>query len=133
MGPSFSSDTLYISSLCVQSHIEGKWLDSNHLVITTQFKHDSSSINTHALIHYSTTGYTFVDQEFAHNHEFPLYKLKKLCCLIWHRKHFKSNSCLMSSFCLKLTRESKSDSFKPTPTCKIANKGWIHLNMLTDP
>ena len=29
---------------------------------------------------YSTTGYLFVDEEFAYNHEFPLYKLKKPCC-----------------------------------------------------
>ena len=30
---------------------------------------------------YGTTGYTFVDKEFVYNHEFPLYKLKKPCCL----------------------------------------------------
>ena len=52
-------------------------LVGNHIIITTQFKNNSSSINTHTLIDCGATGYTFVDQEFAHDHDLPLYKLKK--------------------------------------------------------
>ena len=31
---------------------------------------------------YSTTSYTFINKEFAHDHIFPLYKLKKPYCLV---------------------------------------------------
>ena len=81
MGPSFCSDILLVSSLYVQSHIKEELFDGNHIIITTQVKNDSSSINTYALVDYGATGYAFIDEEFAHNHEFPLYKLKKPCCL----------------------------------------------------
>ena len=57
-------------------------LDSNYIVITTQFQNDSFNINTHALMNCSTTGYTFIDEELAHDHVFPLYKLKKPHCLV---------------------------------------------------
>ena len=81
VGPSFSSDMFYIASVCIQSHIEEELLDGNYIVITTQFKNDFSSINTYVLVDCGTTGYTIIDKEFAHNHEFPLYKLKKPYCL----------------------------------------------------
>ena len=73
---------LHVFTLYVQSNIEKELLDSNYIVITTQFQNDSSNINTHTLVDCSTNGYTFIDEEFAHDHVFPLYKLKKPHCLL---------------------------------------------------
>ena len=73
---------LHIFTLYIQSNIEKELLDSNYIIITAQFQNDSSNINTHALVDCSTTSYTFIDEEFARDHVFPLYKLKKPHCLI---------------------------------------------------
>ncbi len=80
MRPS-SYDTLRVSSLSVQSDIDEELLDGNHIVISTQIKDDSSNISTHALVDCGATGYAFVDEEFARDQNFPLFKLKKPRCL----------------------------------------------------
>ena len=58
----------------VQSGIEEELLDGNYIVISTQFK------KTHALVDCGATGYAFVDEEFARDQNFPLFKLKKPHC-----------------------------------------------------
>ena len=83
MGPDSLHDVLRVSSCSVQSHIDEELLDGNHIVISTQIKDDSSNTNitTHALVDCGATGYAFVDEEFASDQNFPLFKIKKPCCL----------------------------------------------------
>ena len=81
MGPLYSSNTLCVSSLCVQSDIEEELLDGNHIIITTEFEKDSSNTNTYALVDCGATGYAFDDKEFSRDHESSSYKLKKPRCL----------------------------------------------------
>ena len=74
-------DILRISSCSLQSDIKEEWLDENHIVISTQIQDKSSLISTHALVDCSATGFAFIDEEFVHDHNFPLFKLKKPRCL----------------------------------------------------
>jgi len=69
--------TLCISLLCVQSNVLGEdVLDGNHIVISVELKDGPSSLPTHALVDCGATGYAFVDEEFARDHNLPLHKLK---------------------------------------------------------
>ena len=69
--------TLSISSLCLQSEVLGEdGLDGNHIVISVELK-DGLSLPTHALVACGVTGYAFVDEEFAPDHNLPLFKLKQ--------------------------------------------------------
>ena len=56
-------------------------MDENHIVISTQIQDESSLISTHALVDCGATRFAFIDEEFARNHNFPLFKLKKPHCL----------------------------------------------------
>ena len=56
-------------------------LDENHIVISTQIQDKSSLISTHILVDCGATGFAFIEEEFAHDHTFPLFKLKKPHCL----------------------------------------------------
>ena len=81
MGPKALHDILRISSCSLQSDIKEKSLDENHIIISTQIQDESSLISTHALVDCRATGFAFIDKEFAYNHNFPLFKLKKPHCL----------------------------------------------------
>ena len=74
--------TLCISSLCLQSNIlEEDRIDENHIVISVELNDEVSLLPTHVLVDCGTTGYTFVDKEFARDHNLPLFKLKQPRCL----------------------------------------------------
>ena len=77
MGPKALHNMLRISSCSLQSDIKEESLDENHIVISTQIQDESSLISTHTLVDCGATGFAFIDEEFASNHNFPLFKLKK--------------------------------------------------------
>ena len=81
MGPKALHDILRISSCSLQSDIKEELLDENHIVISTQSQDESSLISTHTLVDCGATGFAFIDEEFVHDHNFPLFKLKKPRCL----------------------------------------------------
>jgi len=56
-------------------------LDGNHIVISIELKDSPSSLPTHALVDCGAIRYAFVDEEFACDHNLPLYKLKNPCSL----------------------------------------------------
>ena len=81
MGPKALHNILHISSCSLQSDIKEESLDGNHIIISTQIQDESSLISTHALVDCSATGFAFINEEFVRDHNFPLFKLKKPCCL----------------------------------------------------
>ena len=81
MGPKAFYDKLRISSCSLQSDIKKELLDKNHIVVSTQIQDEPSLISTHALVDCRVTGFAFIYEEFAHDHNFPLFKLKKPHCL----------------------------------------------------
>ena len=53
-------------------------MEGDHLVVACQLARDSSSVvSSHALIDNGTTGFAFMDEDFARCHQFPLIPLKK--------------------------------------------------------
>ena len=74
---------LHISSLSLQSQVlEEELLDGGHIVVSVKLDDKSNKIfSSYALIDCGATGYAFVDEEFAHDHNLPLYKLKTPCLL----------------------------------------------------
>ena len=58
--------------------LEEKLLDGGHIVVSVKLDNKSNKFfSSYALVDYSATGYAFVDEEFAYDHNLPLYKLKK--------------------------------------------------------
>jgi len=51
-------------------------MDGKHLVITCLLSDNHNRIKTHALIDCGATGYAFIDETFAHHHNFPLFPMK---------------------------------------------------------
>ena len=80
MGPKALYDMLHISSCSLQSDVKEESLDKNHIVISTQIQDEFSLISTYTLVNYGATGFAFIDEKFAHDHNFPLFKLKKPHC-----------------------------------------------------
>ena len=60
--------------------VEEDFMDEGHIFISIQLKDEPSKTHTHALVNCRATGYVFIDEEFAHNHKFPLFKWKNLIC-----------------------------------------------------
>jgi predicted aspartyl protease len=56
--------------------IEEGSMDANHLVMTCTLSLNTKEISTHALIDCGTTGYVFIDQDFAYRYKLPLRPLK---------------------------------------------------------
>jgi len=72
---------LCISSLSLQSNVlEEDRMDGNHIVISVELN-DGILLPTYALVDCGATGYAFVDEEFARDHNLPLFKLKQPCSL----------------------------------------------------
>jgi hypothetical protein len=61
--------------------IEEGSMDGNHLVVMCTLSLNTKDIPTHALIHCSMTGNTFIDQDFADRHKLPLHPLQTPCTL----------------------------------------------------
>lgn len=55
--------------------LEEECLDGSHIVISVKLNDFTSVIPTHALVDCGATGYAFVDEEFARNHNLPMFKL----------------------------------------------------------
>ena len=81
MGPKALHDILHISNCSLQSDVKEESLDENYIVISTEIQNESSLISTHTLVDCGATDFAFIDEGFAHGHDFPLFKLKKPCCL----------------------------------------------------
>jgi len=56
--------------------LEGS-MEGEHLVIACSLTVNIQEIPTPALIHWGATGIAFMDQDFAHHHQIPLYELKE--------------------------------------------------------
>ena len=57
--------------------LEEELLDGGHIVVSVKLDNKSNKFfSSYALVDYSTFGYAFVDEEFAHDRNLPLYKLK---------------------------------------------------------
>ena len=81
VGPKALHNILRISSCSLQSDVKKESLDENHIIISTPIQDESSLISTHAHVDCAVTGFAFIDEEFARDHNFPLFKLKKPRCL----------------------------------------------------
>ena len=58
--------------------MEERELEVDHLVVACQLARDSSSIvSSHTLIDNGATSFTFIEEDFACHHQFPLIPLKK--------------------------------------------------------
>ena len=75
-----TSMSLYISILSLQSHVlKEELLDGGHIVVSVKLDNKSNKyFSSYILVDCSATGYAFVDEEFACDHNLPLYKLKTL-------------------------------------------------------
>jgi hypothetical protein len=66
-----------ISSVAVKDIvIEEGSMDGKHLVVTCFLSHSDQEIQTYVLIDCGATGYAFVDEDFARDHQLPLCPLK---------------------------------------------------------
>ena len=50
----------------------------SHMVVSSLLSYHQAQIQILTLINSGASGYAFIDQNFAHQHPFPLYKLKHL-------------------------------------------------------
>jgi hypothetical protein len=77
MASSFISDqeVLYISTSSLSNKQESE-LDRNYLIIPCILSDHNLRIDTYTLIDYECTGLSFMNNEFAHQYNFPCYKLK---------------------------------------------------------
>ena len=73
-----TSMSLHISSLSLQAQVlEEELLDGGHIVVSVKLDDKSNKFcSSYALVDCSATGYTFIDEAFARDHNLPLYKLK---------------------------------------------------------
>jgi hypothetical protein len=77
LASSFISDQDVLSiSTCSPSNKQETELDGNHLIIPYTLSDHNLRIDTHTLIDYECTRLSFMNDEFAHQHNFPRYKLK---------------------------------------------------------
>ena len=75
--PSIVLRVSQMSLRSVSMELKEEELEGNHLVIScTINKNSSNNVPIHALIDCGATGYAFVDDEFAHYHSLPRYRLK---------------------------------------------------------
>jgi hypothetical protein len=51
-------------------------MDGNHLIILCTLSNCNTKIDTHALVDSGCTGLSFMNEAFAHQHNFPCYQLK---------------------------------------------------------
>jgi hypothetical protein len=61
--------------------IEEGLMDRNYLVMMCTLSLNTKEIPSHALIDCRSTGYAFIDQDFANHHKLPLCTLKIPCAL----------------------------------------------------
>jgi hypothetical protein len=70
-----AQELLYVSASSLSNKQESE-LDGNHLIVPCTLSDHDLRIDTHALIDCRCTGYSFMNDEFARQHNFPRYQLK---------------------------------------------------------
>jgi hypothetical protein len=70
-----AQEVLYVSASLLSNKQESE-LDGNHLIVPYILSDHDLRIDTHALIDCVCTGYCFMNDEFACQHNFPYYQLK---------------------------------------------------------
>ena len=56
--------------------VDEKALDGQHLVVKCKLHNDNKDISVNVLVDCRATGFSFIDEEYAHQHNFPLFELK---------------------------------------------------------
>jgi hypothetical protein len=69
-----TQEVLYVSASSLSKKQESE-LDGNHLIVPCTLSDHNLRIDTHALIDCGCTGYSFMNDEFACQHNFPHYQL----------------------------------------------------------
>jgi hypothetical protein len=70
-----SQEIVYVSASSLSSKQENE-MDGNHLIIPCTLSDRDIKIDTHALVDCGCTGLSFMNEAFAHQHNFPRYQLK---------------------------------------------------------
>jgi hypothetical protein len=70
-----AQEVLYVSASSLSNKQESE-LDGNHLIVPCTLSDHDLRIDTHALIDCGYTGYSFMNDEFARQHNFPGYQFK---------------------------------------------------------
>jgi hypothetical protein len=70
-----AQQVLYVSARSLSNKQESE-LDGNHLIVPCILSDYDLRIDTHALIDCGCTGYSFMNDAFAHQYNFPYYQLK---------------------------------------------------------
>jgi hypothetical protein len=68
-------EVLYVSASSLSNKQESE-LDGNHLMVPCTWSDHDLRIDTHALIDCGCTRYSFMNDKFARQHNFPHYQLK---------------------------------------------------------
>jgi hypothetical protein len=58
------------------SVVDQNEIDRNHLIVWYKLYDQGNVIESQGLINYGTTGYAFIDEDYAHHQHQPLYLLK---------------------------------------------------------
>jgi hypothetical protein len=70
-----AQEVLYISASLLSNKQESK-LDGNYLIVLYTLSNHDLRIDTHTLIDSGYTGFSFMNDEFIRQHNFPHYQLK---------------------------------------------------------
>ena len=70
------TSSLSVSRVSVLPVVEEDAIEVSHLVVTYILKDRNFQLPTHALVDCGATGYAFIDEDFAHHNNLPLYHLK---------------------------------------------------------
>jgi hypothetical protein len=70
-----AQEVLYVSASSLSNKQESE-LDGNHLIVPCILSDHDLRIDTHALIDCGYTGYSFMNDEFTRQYNFPHYQLK---------------------------------------------------------
>jgi hypothetical protein len=70
-----AQEVLYVSASSLSNKQESE-LDGNHLIVLCTLSDHDLRIDTHALVDCGCTGYSFMNDKFARQHNFPHYQLK---------------------------------------------------------
>jgi hypothetical protein len=70
-----AQEVLYVSASSLSNKQESE-LDGNHLIVPCTLSDHDLRIDTHSLINCGCTGYSFMNDEFARQYNFPHYQLK---------------------------------------------------------
>jgi hypothetical protein len=67
---------IQLPSVIICQEVEENKMEGNHLTVTATLRDGETSVQTLSLIDSGATGFTFIDENFARQHNFPLYRLQ---------------------------------------------------------